>query len=224
MSQIPAFNPTDTALRETSPNGFSSLDSADFIRIMFTELANQDPFQPSDSSALLDQMNSIRSIESNIDLMDRLDTLVFENKLSSAANLIGKTVQGLSDQGLRVAGTVRTVLRQGDDVTLQSVVAERNRSNVEAIALSGPDKLIAEDDRHAVHQSVRIHFEKQPVDAIGANDIGDYLVCALIRQQSVGLNFQSEGRRFPRLRRATDQRYPIVVDSENLCRGDALCR
>ncbi len=119
MSQIPAFNPTDTALRETSPNGFSSLDSADFIRIMFTELANQDPFQPSDSSALLDQMNSIRSIESNIDLMDRLDTLVFENKLSSAANLIGKTVQGLSDQGLRVAGTVRTVLRQGDDVTLQ---------------------------------------------------------------------------------------------------------
>jgi len=119
MSQIPAFNPTDTALRETSPNGFSSLDSADFIRIMFTELANQDPFQPSDSSALLDQMNSIRSIESNIDLMDRLDTLVFENKLSSAANLIGKTVQGLSDQGLRVAGTVNTVLRQGDDVTLQ---------------------------------------------------------------------------------------------------------
>ena len=119
MSQIPAFNPTDTALRETSPNGFSSLTSADFIRIMFTELANQDPFQPSDSSALLDQMNSIRSIESNIDLMDRLDTLVFENKLSSAANLIGKTIQGLTDDGLRVDGTVTTVLRQGDDVTLQ---------------------------------------------------------------------------------------------------------
>ena len=119
MSQIPALDPTDAALRTTASTGFSSMSSADFIRIMFTELANQDPFQPSDSSALLDQMNSIRSIESNIDLMDRLDTLVFENKLSSAANLIGKTVQGLSDQGLRVAGTVNTVLRQGDDVTLQ---------------------------------------------------------------------------------------------------------
>ena len=119
MSQIPALNPTDTALRETSPNGFSSLSSADFIRIMFTELANQDPFQPSDSSALLDQMNSIRSIESNIELIDRLDTLVFENKLSSAATLIGKTVQGLTDDGLRVNGTVSTVLRQGDEVSLQ---------------------------------------------------------------------------------------------------------
>ncbi len=119
MSQIPALNPTDTALRETSPNGFSSLSSADFIRIMFTELANQDPFQPSDSSALLDQMNSIRSIESNIQLMDRLDTLVFENKLSSAATLIGKTVQGLTDDGFRVNGTVSTVVRQGDEVTLE---------------------------------------------------------------------------------------------------------
>ncbi len=118
MSQIPALNPTDTALRETSPNGFSSLSSEDFIRIMFTELANQDPFQPSDSSALLDQMNSIRSIESNIQLIDRLDTLVFENKLSSAATLIGKTVEGLSDQGLRVSGTVSSVLRQGNEVTL----------------------------------------------------------------------------------------------------------
>ncbi len=119
MSQIPAFNPTDTALRETSPNGFSSLSSADFIRIMFTELANQDPFQPSDSSALLEQMNSIRSIESNIQLIDQLDTLVFENKLSSAATLIGKAVQGLTDDGFRVTGTVSTVVRQGDEVTLQ---------------------------------------------------------------------------------------------------------
>ncbi len=119
MSQIPALNPTDTALRDTSSNGFSSLSSADFIRIMFTELANQDPFQPSDSSALLDQMNSIRSIESNIQLMDRLDTLVFENKLSSAATLIGKVVQGLTDDGFRVDGTVSTVLRQGDEVTLE---------------------------------------------------------------------------------------------------------
>ena len=134
MSQIPAINPTDTALRETNPNGFSSLSSADFIRIMFTELANQDPFQPSDSSALLDQMNSIRSIESNIDLIDRLDTLVFENKISSAATLIGKHVQGLTDDGFRVDGNVSTVLRQGDEVTLQLHTGWRlSIDNIESI-------------------------------------------------------------------------------------------
>ncbi len=133
MSQIPALDSTDTALR-TATTGFSSMSSADFIRIMFTELANQDPFQPSDSSALLDQMNSIRSIESNIDLMERLDTLVFENKLSSAANLIGKEIQGLTSDGFRVEGAVTAVLRFGDDVALELANGWRiSIDNVETI-------------------------------------------------------------------------------------------
>ncbi len=134
MSQIPALDPTDAALRPTASNGFSSMSSADFIRIMFTELANQDPFQPSDSSALLEQMNSIRSIESNIDLMARLDTLVFENKLSSAANLIGKEIQGLTSDGFRVEGAVTTVMRFGDDVALELANGWRiSIDNVETI-------------------------------------------------------------------------------------------
>ncbi len=136
MSQIPALDPTDAALRSTASTGFSSMSSADFIRIMFTELANQDPFQPSDSSALLEQMNSIRSIESNIDLMERLDTLVFENKLSSAANLIGKEIQGLTSDGFRVEGAVTTVMRFGDDVVLELDNGWRlSIDNVETIGL-----------------------------------------------------------------------------------------
>jgi len=134
MSQIPAIDPTDAAIRSTASSGFSSMSSADFIRIMFTELANQDPFAPSDSSALLEQMNSIRSIESNIDLMERLDTLVFENKLSSAANLIGKEIQGLTPDGLRVEGAVTTVRRFGDDVLLELANGWRlSIDNVETI-------------------------------------------------------------------------------------------
>lgn len=119
MSQIPSIDQTGTALRSTTPNGFSALSSEDFMRIMFTQLANQDPFAPSDSSALLEQMNSIRSIEANIDLMQRLDALVFENKLSSAANLIGKEVEGLTAEGNRVTGTVASVLRQRDDIVIE---------------------------------------------------------------------------------------------------------
>ena len=119
MSQIPSIDQTGTALRSTTPSGFSALSSEDFMRIMFTQLANQDPFAPSDSSALLEQMNSIRSIEANIDLMQRLDALVFENKLSSAANLIGKEVEGLTPEGNRVTGTVVSVLRQRDDIVIE---------------------------------------------------------------------------------------------------------
>ncbi|MHC4127429.1 MAG: flagellar hook capping FlgD N-terminal domain-containing protein, partial [Planctomycetota bacterium] len=113
MSQISAFDPTAEALRSTTPNGFSSMKSEDFIRVIFAELANQDPFQPSDSAALLEQLSSIRSIESDLELTDQLNALVLENQLASASNLIGKMVGGLTTTNDRVAGTVVSVIRQG---------------------------------------------------------------------------------------------------------------
>ena len=119
MSQISAFDPTADALRSTTPNGFSSMKSEDFIKVIFAELANQDPFQPSDSAALLEQLSSIRTIESDLELVKQLDALVLENQLASASNLIGKMVGGLSTTNDRVAGTVVSVIRQGDQVTLE---------------------------------------------------------------------------------------------------------
>lgn len=119
MSQIAAFDSTGDALRGREAGGFSSMKSEDFIRIIFTELANQDPFQPNDSAALLDQLNSIRSIESDIDLMERLESLVFENKLAGASSMIGRFVSGLAEGNQRVGGVVVSVLRRDDEVGLE---------------------------------------------------------------------------------------------------------
>ncbi|MHC5005226.1 MAG: flagellar hook capping FlgD N-terminal domain-containing protein [Planctomycetota bacterium] len=119
MSQITAFDPVQDALAGSSVNRFNEMSSEDFIRIMFTELSNQDPFQPNDSAALLEQLNSIRSIESDLTLVDKLESLVSENQLASAANLIGKTVSGLTADNERVTGRVVSVSRQGDDVHLE---------------------------------------------------------------------------------------------------------
>ena len=103
----------------TGPNRFNELSSEDFMQIIFTELQQQDPFEPNDSSALLEQLNSIRAIESDIDLTKNLESIVFQNKLASAGNLIGKTVEGVMPTGDRVVGNVFAVIRQGDDVSLQ---------------------------------------------------------------------------------------------------------
>ena len=118
MSQISGFQELSNAVRPTS-NRFSDMSSEDFIRIMFTELTNQDPFQPNDSAALLEQLNSIRSIESDIDLVDQLRSLVTENQLASASTMIGKFVGGLNTRNDRVSGFVTAVVRQGDAVHVQ---------------------------------------------------------------------------------------------------------
>ena len=118
MSQINAPELFGAVDRPTT-NGFSAMSSEDFITIMFTELTNQDPTAPADSAALLDQLNSIRSIESDMQMMENLQTLVFENQLSSASSLIGRFVGGLDWSGVRLGGTVTAVIRQGDEIALE---------------------------------------------------------------------------------------------------------
>ena len=118
MSQINAPDLLG-AVDRTTTNGFAELTSEDFIKIMFTELTNQDPLAPNDSAALLDQLNSIRSIESDMTMVENMESLVFENQLSSASGLIGRFVGGLDWSGTRLGGTVTAVIRQGDEIALE---------------------------------------------------------------------------------------------------------
>ena len=119
MSTLGSINPLNAPSQSETPGGFGGMSSADFIRIIFTELANQDPFSPNDSSALLEQLNSIRSIESDIDLMAKLDALVFENKLAGASSMIGRFVEGRNQSNDHVQGIVVAVSRSGDEVMLE---------------------------------------------------------------------------------------------------------
>ena len=118
MSQINAPDLLGTVDRTTT-NGFAALTSEDFISIMFTELTNQDPMQPTDSAALLDQLNSIRSIESDMTMMENMESLVFENQLAGASALIGQFVGGIDWSGNRLGGLVTAVIRQGDEIALE---------------------------------------------------------------------------------------------------------
>jgi len=116
MSAINALTGAPT----TSGTGsrFNELSSEEFIKIIFTELQNQDPFKPNDSGALLEQLNSIRSIESDIEMSNRLESIVFQNQMSSAGGLIGKRVAGLTAESERVGGVVKSVARTGDEIAL----------------------------------------------------------------------------------------------------------
>lgn len=120
MSQIPSttFLPPEPTTR-TSTSRFNELSTEDFVKIMFTELTNQDPFQPNDSAALLQQLSSLRSIESDMSLASKLEAIVTQNELATAGNLIGQYVAGLTQDLNRVGGYVVSVLKAGNQVELE---------------------------------------------------------------------------------------------------------
>jgi flagellar basal-body rod modification protein FlgD len=102
----------------TDSSAVSGLTSDEFFQLIFTELSNQDPLEPNDTNALLEQIANIRSIQSDDDLSTRLADLVGQNELASGAGLIGKLVSGLSETSQRVSGLVQSVSKTDEGVVL----------------------------------------------------------------------------------------------------------
>ncbi len=118
-------------------NGFSEMSSEDFLKIMFTELTNQDPLDPQDSNAILEQINSIRSIESDMTMMDQLGALVEQNQFASAGNLVGKSIEGLDESFTFVEGLVEAVGIENGEIILTLDDGSRVPfANVERIILT----------------------------------------------------------------------------------------
>lgn len=119
MSGISALSANSSTVAATGKDAFSDLTSEEFVRIMFTELANQDPLKPNDSNQMLEQLSSLRSIQSDLELSTKLETIVSQNQLASAGGLIGKYVSGITADGQRVVGEVVSVARTKDGPVLR---------------------------------------------------------------------------------------------------------
>lgn len=102
-------NSTNPNQPASSTDAFSAMSSTDFLDVIFTELANQDPLAPSDTKALLEQISTIRSIESDLSLGEKLEEMVKQNELTSASSLVGKFITGLTESNTETAGFVDSV-------------------------------------------------------------------------------------------------------------------
>lgn len=107
------------AAASAANNKFAELSSSEFLEVMFTELQNQDPLEPQDSGALLEQLSSIRNIESQLSLQQTMETIVSQNQLSSASSFIGQEITGLDLENNNVTGLVASVRVSGKDVLLE---------------------------------------------------------------------------------------------------------
>lgn len=127
-------------------SGFGSLSSEQFTEIILTELSNQDPLEPNDTQALLDQLSSIRAIESDTNLTESLERLVARDEFATASSLIGKVVTGINGIGEPVVDTVFSVSQTLDEVTLNlsggsslKLADVREVSDIEQLVGDSPD-------------------------------------------------------------------------------------
>ena len=143
MSAIDSLSSSSNAASST--DAFSTLTSGEFLEIIFTELTNQDPLEPNDTQSMLNQLSTLRSIESDTQMVNSLSSLVSQTEFAAASSLIGSLVAGLTLDNRSVADLVVSVSMTDDGPVLNLFDGSRMFfSNVTEII--GPIDSIDDDD------------------------------------------------------------------------------
>ena len=105
---------SDVAVVDKNKTGFAGLTSESFLKLLITQLQNQDPTEPIGNEELLNQISSMRSLQSNIELSETLKSITANQQLSTGAAFIGKSVTGTTTNNTQVTGIVeRAFLTNG---------------------------------------------------------------------------------------------------------------
>jgi flagellar basal-body rod modification protein FlgD len=110
MSSIAATSATssssttdDTSTRVAQ----KSLGESDFLKLLTTQMSNQDPMNPVSDTDQIAQLAQFSSLQS-------MNSLLTNSQLEGATGMIGKTVTAADSNGTSVSGTVQSAqLRSG---------------------------------------------------------------------------------------------------------------
>lgn len=99
--------PSGQTTTKKTGSGFASSVNADaFLNLLLTQLKNQDPTKPMDSTDYMGELATFSEVEQSTKTNQKLDAILSSNYLSQADTAIGRTVT--SSDG-SISGTVASV-------------------------------------------------------------------------------------------------------------------
>ena len=92
----------------------SNLDQSDFLKLMTTQMSNQDPFQPQSNTEMIAQMaqfSTVTGIQQLNSTVSNMETEIAQNRIATSASFIGKSVlvpgsTALTDSSGGISGAV----------------------------------------------------------------------------------------------------------------------
>jgi flagellar basal-body rod modification protein FlgD len=83
----------------------ATLDESDFLMLLITELANQDPLDPLDDRDFIQQMAQLNTLSETMELNENIVT----SQMLQATALVGREVEAVGPNGEHVQGIVNEV-------------------------------------------------------------------------------------------------------------------
>src|ERR1700748_2096282 len=102
---------TTAATQATTSQTKLTSDLNSFLTLLTSQLKNQDPLSPMDSTQFTNQLVQFSQVEQQININSNLSSLIGltqQNIASNVVNYIGKTIEGPSDQAPLANGQLKS--------------------------------------------------------------------------------------------------------------------
>lgn len=109
MDYVSSIGAPSTSSDAQLAASLNDVDMDEFLKLMITELQNQDPLDPMETSEMMVQLSQMREISSTDKLTDTLDAVLMGQNLTTASSMIGKQISALSNDGIDIEGQVDRV-------------------------------------------------------------------------------------------------------------------
>lgn len=116
--------------------GFNGLTSETFLKLLITQLQNQDPTNPVGNEELLNQLSTMRNLQANIELSDSLKAFASNQQLTAGAAFLGKSIAGKDADNKEVTGVVDRVFIENTKMMLGIGNDKVPVANVTAVQLA----------------------------------------------------------------------------------------
>ncbi len=126
--------------QSTTSDAYANLNIDDFMKLLISELQNQDPLDPVKNKDLVEQIGQIRAIQANQYLTTTLTGVMLGQNLNTAAAMLGRKISGLDDSGKEVQGKVTGVVFQNGAAKLHVGDQVVSLSNVQKILPDQPSE------------------------------------------------------------------------------------
>ncbi len=123
------------------------LGKDDFLKLLLTQLRNQDPLRPMEDTEFIAQLAQFATLERMQEIGDRMAVLLEVEQLGQANGLIGKAIMALTgSEGESISGTVESVkmvegnavlMVDGKPVSLRDVLSVEEGDNWQLARASG---------------------------------------------------------------------------------------
>ncbi|MGK9086665.1 flagellar hook assembly protein FlgD [Brucella intermedia] len=106
-----AADPSRPAGPAASAANRASVDYNAFLKLLVTQMQNQDPTQPMDPTQYVSQLATFSNVEQAVQMNSKLDALIANTSVTQAAGWVGRTVSNTDGS---VKGVVKSVTIQSN--------------------------------------------------------------------------------------------------------------